>query len=98
MHMPDTAPEMGEYGTALAPGTQNFLTIRPKMIIANPGVHPISHEKRQCFLQSEKKLKYYKNYSYHNCFMECVANYTFLVCHIIRVSKSILIALILFPV
>lgn len=52
-------------------------------IIIDPKFHDISNslrrlnpEQRNCFLDSERKLYFYKKYSEDNCLYECLANYT----------------------
>jgi hypothetical protein len=68
---------MVEYGFAVHPGTETFLAMNPESIRADEAIHKFSYHKRQCYLQSERQLKFYQHYSFLNCFMECAANYTF---------------------
>jgi hypothetical protein len=75
--MTSTNPEMVEYGFAISPGTENFMTIRADVLHSNENIDKISYEKRGCYVDGEKDLRFYRNYAYLNCFMECSSNHTF---------------------
>ena len=75
--MPSTSPELVEYGFAIPPGTENFITIKADVLHSDEKIHDISYEKRGCYMDDEKELRFYKNYAYLNCFMECATNHTF---------------------
>ena len=75
--MPSTNPEMVEYGFAISPGTENFMTIRADVLHSNQNIDKINYEKRGCYMDGEKDLRFYRNYAYLNCFMECSSNHTF---------------------
>lgn len=40
--------------------------------------------KRHCYLENEKSLQFYKNYTVSNCQDECVANAVFQTCSCVR--------------
>ena len=75
--MPSTRPEMLEYGFAIAAGTENFISIRADMLHSDENIQGVHYKKRGCYMDSEKELRFYKNYAYLNCFMECAANHTY---------------------
>jgi amiloride-sensitive sodium channel len=77
MHMPSTSPEVVEYGFAFSPGTENFMTIKAEVIHASDKIHSIHHEKRACFIDGERPLRFYEHYAFLNCMMECKSNHTF---------------------
>ncbi len=77
LHTPVTLPEMVEYGFAMRPGSENFLSVTPTAIHADEDIWSIPYDKRQCYLVNEKPLTYFKHYTFLNCYMECAANYTF---------------------
>ncbi len=77
LHTPVTLPEMVEYGFALHPGTEAFLSVSPTAIVADRAIHGMPREKRQCYLSKEKELAFFRHYTFLNCFMECAANFTF---------------------
>ena len=43
---------MTEYGNAIAPGTETYLTVYPEMIHADHAIHKFDYHKRQCYLAS----------------------------------------------
>lgn len=43
-------------------------------------------EKRQCYFDNERKLKFFKQYTTDNCFYECLVNYTLQTCGCVKFS------------
>ena len=80
-HTPTSSPEMVDYGFALTPGTESFISISPEYIDTSEKIHHIETDIRQCYLEHERHLHYYQHYTYLNCFMECISNYTIKVIH-----------------
>ncbi len=80
LHTPVTLPEMIEYGFAIHPGTETFLSVTPSALVADKTIHGFSRDKRQCYLRGEKELAYFRDYTFLNCFMECSTNFTFSKC------------------
>ena len=76
LHMPMTMPELLEYGFGVHPGKETFVSVRPEMIRADEDIHTYDYHKRQCYLDSDRELFFFKNYTFLNCFQECAANYT----------------------
>ena len=76
LHMPMTMPELLEYGFALSPGSENFISVTPEMIAADHSIHKFDYHLRQCYLNEDKELHFFKNYTFLNCFQECASNYT----------------------
>ena len=80
LHMPMTMPELLEYGFGVHPGTETFVSVKPEMIHAEKAIQSFDYHKRQCYLNSDRELFFFKNYTFLNCFQECAANYTKEVC------------------
>ena len=76
LHMPMTMPELLEYGFAVSPGSENFIAVTPEMIAADQSIHKFDYHLRQCYLNEDKELHFFKNYTFLNCFQECASNYT----------------------
>ena len=76
LHMPMTMPELLEYGFGVHPGMETFVSVKPEMIHAEKEIQSFDYHKRQCYLDSDKELFFFKNYTFLNCFQECAANYT----------------------
>ena len=68
---------MVEHGFAISPGTESFFSVSPNVIHADEAIHGIHKDKRRCYLKDERELLFFRHYSVINCFLECVANYTF---------------------
>lgn len=41
---------------------------------------------RQCYLDAERQLHFYKHYTTHNCRVECLTNYTLAQCGCVKIS------------
>ena len=52
----------------------------PKSITTSNGLRKYSPERRQCFFQYERQLRFFKTYSRLNCLIECYANYSKQIC------------------
>ncbi|CAG9863465.1 unnamed protein product [Phyllotreta striolata] len=57
-----------------------IVAISPTQMENSEEVNDYSLDKRDCFLQGEKMLKFFKNYTQNNCELECVANLTLSKC------------------
>ena len=64
-------------------GTSMDVIITPVVIKTEENLRSFTPERRHCYFDDERKLKYYKKYSKTKCEMECVSNYTFKICHCI---------------
>ena len=80
MHMPMTMPELLEYGFGVHPGTETFVSVKPEEIHASHEIHDYDYHTRQCYLDTDRELLFFKNYTFLNCFQECASNYTKEVC------------------
>jgi len=77
LHTPVSIPDMVEHGFAISPGSEAFFAVKPAYIHADAAIHTIGYEKRGCYIDGERKLAFYKHYTFINCYMECAANFTF---------------------
>ncbi|XP_065345463.1 pickpocket protein 28-like [Cloeon dipterum] len=80
LHSPVETPKLQSFGFAIRPGTENFVSIQPKIRKANPAVVDVPLAKRNCYFASERYLRFYRTYTQHNCVQECEANYTVSIC------------------
>ena len=76
LHMPMAMPELLEFGFGVHPGMETFVDIIPEMTHSLDTIHKFDYHMRQCYINSDKELYFFKNYTFLNCFQECVANYT----------------------
>ncbi|KAK5644152.1 hypothetical protein RI129_007997 [Pyrocoelia pectoralis] len=54
--------------------------IKPNMLRTSPEIQKYKPKDRKCFLDDEKKLKFFKGYDQQNCLSECLANYSYAKC------------------
>ncbi|XP_059480003.1 pickpocket protein 28-like [Neocloeon triangulifer] len=80
LHSPVETPKLQSFGFAVRPGSENFISIQPKVRKANPAVISVPLSKRNCYFASERYLRFYRTYTQHNCIQECEANYTVSIC------------------
>lgn len=53
------------------------LSVRPRIVLASNTIkHSYTPERRRCYFNSEKYLRYFRIYSKKNCEIECLANIT----------------------
>lgn len=52
------------------------ISIKPKLITTSEELRKYSPNQRKCFFSSERRLRFFKYYSQHNCEAECLANFT----------------------
>ena len=71
-----TMPELLEFGFGIHPGMETFVSVMPEMTHALETIHKFSYHTRQCYLNDDRDLFFFKNYTFLNCFQECVSNYT----------------------
>jgi amiloride-sensitive sodium channel len=80
LHSPVETPKLGFFGFAVRPGTENFITIKPKVTSTTRRVAKVALRKRHCYFAFERDLHFYRTYTQHNCMQECEANYTLSMC------------------
>lgn len=52
------------------------IAIKPKMIHTLNGLRKYDAKQRGCFYNYERQLRFFKQYTQHNCEIECLANFT----------------------
>ncbi|KAG5682311.1 hypothetical protein PVAND_011670 [Polypedilum vanderplanki] len=67
-------------------GELTELLIKPKMTITEEDLRDYTLERRNCFFNGEKQLRYFKQYTKYNCEQECLSNYTAKKCNCVKFS------------
>ncbi|CAO1407576.1 unnamed protein product [Diamesa tonsa] len=62
------------------------LLIKPKMTITEEDLRDYSLERRNCFFDGEKQLRFFRQYTKYNCEQECLSNYTQKSCGCVKFS------------
>ena len=76
LHSPASSPSLEHHGFLIAPGTETFVSVTPKVTLADRSVRKFGSSVRHCYLENERLLGYFKHYNEDNCLEECLANYT----------------------
>ncbi|XP_055622258.1 pickpocket protein 28-like [Toxorhynchites rutilus septentrionalis] len=80
VNAPYKAPAVSQGYYTVYPLQTVFIMVNPELIETADGLKKHSYEKRECFFQSERSLRFYKIYNQANCMIECLANQTLEVC------------------
>ncbi|XP_061393669.1 pickpocket protein 28-like [Musca vetustissima] len=86
LHTPNDVPLLSKRFVRISPHKEVAITVKPVMLTTSDGVANYSPEKRKCFLNRERYLKFFKVYSERNCEMECLTNYTLQQCGCVKFS------------
>lgn len=62
------------------------ISIKPNVLVTSTSLNNYSPERRQCYFNAERKLRYFKAYTQRNCYLECVANMSLEICGCVRFS------------
>lgn len=77
IHNPYDMPWKSEKRLTMKSGSVNNILVEPQMIKAGDGLRDMYEpEKRMCYFDGERELRYFNNYSESNCELECLTNYT----------------------
>ncbi|XP_055840713.1 pickpocket protein 28-like [Episyrphus balteatus] len=63
-----------------------LLTIKPQIMTTSEGLRHYTPERRQCYYQNERYLRYFTKYTQANCELECLANQTLAKCGCVKFS------------
>ena len=75
----------GRFYEAL-PSERTEIALIPKLIIADMDVLRYAPQQRQCFFSSERRLRFFKQYTKSNCETECLSNFTRKECGCVKFS------------
>lgn len=76
IHNPWDVPRLTKHYFRIPLGKVVVTAIEPEMVKTSKEVRKFAPEKRKCYMQNERPLKHFKNYSQPNCYLECLSNYT----------------------
>lgn len=85
-HAPHEGPRILKKHFQISPGRTVLFSIDPKLIVSSDCVRKYSPELRQCYFDSERQLRFYKNYTQRNCRVECLSNFTLAQCGCVQFS------------
>ncbi|XP_031638903.1 pickpocket protein 28-like [Contarinia nasturtii] len=85
-HPPNEAPQITKKYFHVSPGKLTFFTISPRFILGLPNARKYMPDVRQCYFANERKLRFFKEYTQHNCELECISNFTKRECGCVKFS------------
>ncbi|XP_004533537.1 pickpocket protein 28 [Ceratitis capitata] len=73
---PESVPVTTSNYILVPHGDEVMVSVLPHYVISTDNLHDFSPEKRQCYFNDERYLRYFRSYSQSNCQVECLTNYT----------------------
>lgn len=86
LHSPDDAPLVSKQFVRIPMGKEVLIAVKPNMITTSAGIAEYHPHRRQCYLNDERQLKFFKIYSQNNCELECLTNFTMQKCGCVKFS------------
>ncbi|XP_075146228.1 ripped pocket [Haematobia irritans] len=86
LHSPDDVPLVSKQFVRIPMGREVLIAVKPNMITTSSGIAEYPPHRRQCYLNSERSLRFFKVYTQNNCELECLTNYTLKTCGCVKFS------------
>lgn len=76
LHSPAEIPQPSKNFFRVPLEQQVLVAVKPNVLETSKELQDYSTDKKQCYMKSERTLKFFNNYSQHHCEIECLSNYT----------------------
>nr|XP_029720869.1 pickpocket protein 28-like [Aedes albopictus] len=86
LHMPNEYPQLLNQHFRVPLNQEVAVSVTPRMIITSESIQSYKPNRRQCFFNNERYLKFFKDYTQSNCELECLANFTLRRCGCVKFS------------
>ncbi|XP_058985354.1 pickpocket protein 28-like [Musca domestica] len=86
LHTPSVVPLPSKRFVRISARKEVSITVKPVLLTTSNGVAVYSPDKRKCFMNHERYLRFFKNYNERNCEMECLTNFTLKECGCVKFS------------
>lgn len=86
IHIPGDMPQISKQFLRVPFGQDVTIFIRARVMITTDGLRDYAPNRRQCYFENERYLRFFKFYSYVNCEVECLTNHTLATCGCVRFS------------
>lgn len=80
LHHPMAVPYVHRQHFRIALGKYLMVRVTPDLIMTSETVKKINTKNRKCYMDKERRLKFFKAYTKTNCLLECITNYTMKLC------------------
>ncbi|KAE8744812.1 hypothetical protein FOCC_FOCC008536 [Frankliniella occidentalis] len=81
LHNPAEVPRINQQYFRAPLNQEVVVVVKPSMMTTSDGLKDYEPSRRQCYLPTERQLRYFKVYTQKNCELECSANYTMNMCN-----------------
>ena len=86
LHTPGEIPRVSKQYFRVPLKQEVVVSVKPNMITTSEGLADYAPDRRQCYFNDERQLKFFKVYTQSNCELECLANYTINECGCVKFS------------
>ncbi|XP_055590909.1 pickpocket protein 28-like [Uranotaenia lowii] len=86
IHSPADYPELQNQHLRLPLNQEIGLGVTPSLSYTTPTIIRYAPERRKCYFNNERFLKFYRTYTQSNCDLECLTNFTLTRCACVRFS------------
>uniref|UniRef100_A0A336L784 CSON004091 protein n=1 Tax=Culicoides sonorensis TaxID=179676 RepID=A0A336L784_CULSO len=84
LHTPGEQPRVSKHYFRVPRLQEVIVSVRPQMIQTSDRLKDYSPERRQCYFNHERQLKFFQIYTQSNCELECLTNYTMQECGCVK--------------
>lgn len=84
LHTPGEVPQVSKHYFRIPLEQEVLVAVKPNMITTSEGLRHYAPNRRQCFFNSERDLKFFRVYTQRNCELECLTNYTMQTCGCVK--------------
>lgn len=86
LHTPSEVPRASKHFFRVPLRQEVVVSVKPNMITTSPGLANYEPNRRQCYFNDERDLRFFKVYTQSNCELECLANFTLQQCDCVKFS------------
>lgn len=90
-HLPNELPQIRRKFFQVGINQAAMFLVAPNVMETSPTLRNYAPAVRQCYFSSERKLRFFRHYTQHNCELECFSNNSLTECgcvHFSRPSKT----------
>ncbi|XP_058464039.1 pickpocket protein 28-like [Malaya genurostris] len=86
LHSPADYPQVSKKFIRVPLNQEVTIAVKPQMIVTAETLRNYAPERRQCFFDHERYLRFFQVYTQDNCELECLTNFTFRYCGCVKFS------------
>lgn len=88
LHNPADVPNFTKNFFRIQFGQEVLVSVKPKMITTSDELRDYDPNRRGCYFNGERQLRFFKMYTQNNCELECLSNYTKNECGCVKFSSQ----------